>query len=96
MNEVQIELGAEADYVDRIRLLTEAIATGTADADDARRLEGARFVFDTYQAALRTIAELKEERVLRQLRRAGVRDASWGPAARSKGETAISILADED
>lgn len=96
VNEVQIELGAEADYVDRIRLLTEAIATGTADADDARRLEGARFVFDTYQAALRTIAELKEERVLRQLRRAGVRDASWAPAARSKGETAISILADED
>lgn len=96
VNEVQIELGSEAAYVNRIRTLTDAIAAGTAGADGERMLEGARFVFNTYQAALSTIAQLKEDRVVRQLRRAGVRGAVWGPAAQSKGETAISILADED
>jgi hypothetical protein len=95
VNEMQIELGSERAYTDRIRELRAEIDAGMGGADTERMLTGARFVFDTYQDALRILAELKGDRLQRYVRRGGGADAGWEPTERSKGETAILMLADE-
>jgi hypothetical protein len=94
VNEVQIELGSETAYVERIRELRDELDSGSGNAETEAMLEGARFVFNAYQQALVTLAELKGDRVRRALRRGGEPDAQWGPAERSKGETALLMLAD--
>ena len=94
-NEVQIELGLEGPFVERIKELNDQIAAGNAGPDAQAMLDGATFVFNTYREALGTIAQIKGRRIERALRRGGVRGADWGPAERSKGEVAILTLAGE-
>ena len=95
VNEVQIELGSEVAYVERIAALRALIDAGTATAEDEAALEGARFVFDQYRGALSSLAEIKRSRVRRYLRRNGADDPEWEAAERSKGQTALMILADD-
>ncbi len=97
VNEVQIELGIEAPYVERIAELRALVDAGNATPEDTAALEGARFVFDTMRASLTTIAELKGDEILDRLEREGApSDISWGPAEHSKGITGMLILADMD
>ena len=96
VNEVQIELGAEKEYLARIADLQAEIDNGTAAADAQLRLAGARFIFDEYRSTLQIMAELKGDRIRDKLKDAGVRDIVWGPATASKGQTAMRVISDND
>ena len=96
VNEVQIELGSEKTYVQRIEALKAALADGSAAADATSQLAGARFVFGEYRALLRGIAELKGGRIVDYLEDNGAPDAQWVPAKASKGTTALTRLSDSD
>lgn len=93
VNELQIELGCEKEFVDRIDALSAQIAAGDSTAETAQALEGAKFVFRAYVDAMSYLAELKGDRVLRLLRDAGApSDIRWETTERAKGETALALL----
>ncbi|MBA3395698.1 MAG: hypothetical protein H0T89_23845 [Deltaproteobacteria bacterium] len=97
VNELQIELGMEEDYVTRLRELTAAVAAAPTDATLAAQLAGAKFVWEQYTASMRVLTELKGEAILERLRRAGApAGIRWAAPPDSKGNTALKILADRD
>ena len=100
VNELQIELGQETAYVKRIAELETLQANPTPEQPlevVSAQLAGAKFVFSAYRALLQDLAELKGERVLKRLKRAGAPNASqWVPAADSKGNIALNIVSDRD
>jgi hypothetical protein len=96
VNEVQIELGAEEAYLERIAELQAAIDDGTADENTQALMDGARYVFNEYRGTLKFMAELKGERILDKLEDADIEDAVWGPALFSKGQTAMKVISDQD
>lgn len=95
VNEVQIELGLEKTYLERIQSLQEKIDAGKGTIEDEKALEGARFIFSEYRASLTFLAELKESRVKKYLKRNGADDFKWEAASFSKGHTALLMIADE-
>lgn len=96
VNEVQLELTEVQDYIDRIESLKKTLDNGEGDADTQRMLDGARFVFKRYQAALTIIADLKGDDVVDVLEDNGILgDVQWVPATHSKGQTALLILTDK-
>jgi hypothetical protein len=100
VNELQIELGQETAYVKRIAELETLVANPTPEQPvevTSAQLAGAKFVFSAYRALLQDLAELKGERVLKRLKRAGAPNAiQWVPAADSKGNIALNIVSDRD
>jgi hypothetical protein len=97
VNELQIELGLEEDYVARLRDLDAAIAADPTNADLQQQLEGARFVWGQYTGAMKVLTELKGEAVLARLRRAGApQGITWAAPSDSKGNIALKILSDRD
>jgi hypothetical protein len=97
VNEVQIELGSEKPYVERIQTLQDEIAASGQPEELQKMLDGTKFVFETYQAALAHLADIKGEAVIDRLEEEGApRSISWVPATHSKGKTALLILADQD
>jgi hypothetical protein len=97
VNEVQIELGMEEDYVARLRELDTQIAADPDNTDLAAQLAGARFVWGQYTGAMKVIVALKGENILNRLRRAGApQNITWAPPADSKGNIALRILSDRD
>ncbi len=96
VNEVQIELGSEKEYVARIDALKAEVEAGTAGPEAQAELAGARFVFGEYRALLRGLAELKGERIVDHLEDNGASGATWAPATASKGITALTRLSDSD
>jgi len=97
VNELQIELGMEEDYVARLRELDTAIAADPNNAELKQQLEGARFVFGQYTGAMKVLTELKGENVLSRLRRAGAPNGiRWTAPSDSKGNIALRILSDRD
>lgn len=97
VNEVQIELGMEEPYIERIDELNEAIESGTAEENAELLLEGTHFIFDEFNRAIRIIGELKGDDILDRLEDEGApSDISWAPADESKGVLALQILADFD
>jgi hypothetical protein len=97
VNELQIELGMEADYVARLRELTAAVAANPNDAAAKEQLAGAKFVWEQYTGAMRVLTELKGAAILDRLRRAGAPDTiRWSAPPDSKGNQALKILADRD
>lgn len=96
VNEVQIELGAEEAYLERIAALQAQIDDGTADAQTQALMDGARYVFNEYRGTLKFMAELKGDRILDKLEDADIEDAVWGPAKLSKGQTALKVISDQD
>ncbi|MDQ3364163.1 MAG: hypothetical protein M3680_01865 [Myxococcota bacterium] len=97
VNELQIELGMEEDYVTRLRELTAAVAAAPNDATLKAQLAGAQFVWAQYTGAMKVLTELKGAAILDRLRRAGApAGITWAAPADSKGNTALKILADRD
>ncbi len=97
VNELQVELGMEAAYYARIKELTEKVAAAPTDAALKAQLDGAKFVWGEYVKAMKVLAELKGENVLRKLKNAGAnRDIKWVAPSDSKGNQALKILADRD
>jgi hypothetical protein len=97
VNELQIELGSEKAYVERLRELDAAVAANPTDAGLKAQLEGARFVWQQYTLAMKVLTELKGENILSRLRRAGApNDITWSAPSDSKGNTALKILSDRD
>ncbi len=92
VNEVQIELGFEDEYLERIEELEARIAGG-GSAEDVRDLDGARFVFERFNDAMRTVASLKEDDVLDELEDLGARgDLRWDSASHGKGSLGLLML----
>lgn len=97
VNELQIELGMEKAYVDRLRDLATRTAADPNNAELAAQLEGARFVWTQYTGAMKVLAELKGENIVDRLRRAGAnQNTAWAAPPDSKGRTALKVLADRD
>jgi hypothetical protein len=97
VNELQIELGLEADYVTRLKELEAAIAMNPTDASLKEQLAGAKFVWDEYRGAMKVLAELKGEAIIARLKRAGAPQATkWVAPPDSKGNQALKILGDRD
>ena len=95
VNEVQIELGSETAFLDRIESLQEKINAGNGTDEDKALIAGAQFVFDEYRSSLAFLAELKEKRIAKYLKRGGAKGFKWKAATHSKGHTALLIIADE-
>ncbi|MEJ7596594.1 MAG: hypothetical protein WKG01_01685 [Kofleriaceae bacterium] len=97
VNELQIELGMEKAYVERLRALDELLAANPTDATVQAQLAGARFVWAQYTLSMKVLSELKGENILSRLRRAGApRDITWSAPSDSKGNLALKILSDRD
>ena len=97
VNELQIELGMEEDYVKRLKALDDKLAMDPNNAETKQQLEGARFVWNEYRAAMKVLAELKGETVIPRLKRAGApASIKWSAPADSKGNLALQILSDRD
>lgn len=96
VNEVQIELGSEKAYLERIEALKADMTANGETPEKLRMLEGARMVFAEYRGSLTKIAELKGDSIVDDLEDAGAPNGmQWVPATHSKGETALMILADQ-
>lgn len=96
VNEVQIELGSEEPFLQRLEELKTQLESNP-DAATEKTLEGARFVFGEYRNTLTTIAEVKGEAILDRLDDEGAPNtAEWAPSEFSKGETGLRILGDRD
>ena len=97
VDELQVELGMEKAYVERLRALDEQLAANPNDAAVKAQLEGARFVWGQYTAAMKVLAELKGDNVLSKLKKAGApAGITWAAPSDSKGNIALKILADRD
>ncbi len=74
-----------------------AIAMDPTNADLKAQLEGARFVWNEYRAAMKVLAEIKGDAVITRLKRAGAPNAiKWDAPKDSKGNLALTILSDRD
>lgn len=97
VNEVQIELGNEEPYVERIEELKARIDDGSASDTDRRNLDGTRFVFDTMIDAILYLSAIKGDDLLDRLEDEGAPSTvSWEPSELSKGTLGLQILGDMD
>lgn len=97
VNEVQIELGNEAPYVERVAELDAKVAAGTATDEDLKILAGAEMVLGEMSDALIYLSDVKKKGVLKRLDDKGAPNSvDWVPAAHSKGTTALLRLGDMD
>jgi hypothetical protein len=97
VNELQIELGMEKAYVDRLRDLDAKVAADPNNAELKAQLAGARFVWTQYTGAMKVLAELKGANIIDRLRRAGAnQQITWSAPPDSKGNMALKVLADRD
>lgn len=97
VNELQIELGMEKAYVERLRTLDAAVAAAPTDAALAEQLAGARMVWGEYTGAMKVLTQLKGDNVIAKLKKAGAnQNIKWVAPADSKGNIALKILADRD
>jgi hypothetical protein len=97
VNELQIELGMEKAYVDRLRTLEDQLAANPNDTTLKAQLEGARFVFAQYTGAMKVLTELKGGDIIDRLKKEGAPSTiKWSAPSDSKGNIALKILADRD
>lgn len=97
VNELQIELGMEEAYVERLRELDTALAADPNNETLKAQLEGARFVWTQYTGSMKVLTELKGENIIERLRRAGAPSSiEWAAPSDSKGNIALKILSDRD
>lgn len=92
VNELQIELGLEKPYLDRIGALKKDIAEGRGTPDTQRQLEMCQFIYKQLMDSQENIAMAREARVRREAERAGVTNLTWGNVASSKGDGALLDL----
>ncbi|MFN0249553.1 MAG: hypothetical protein ACKV2T_21895, partial [Kofleriaceae bacterium] len=97
VNELQIELGMEKAYLDRIRDLDAMVMADPNNAELKAQLAGARFVWTQYTGAMKVLTELKGANIIDRLRRAGAnQNITWSAPPDSKGRTALRVLSDRD
>jgi hypothetical protein len=97
VNELQIELGMEKAYVDRMRDLDTRLAADPNNAELKAQVAGARFVWTQYTGAMKVLTELKGANIIDRLKRAGAnQQITWSAPPDSKGNTALKVLADRD
>jgi len=97
VNELQIELGMEKAYVDRLRELDTALAADPNNATLKAQLEGARFVWAEYTGSMKVLTVLKGDNALSKLKKAGAPSGlKWDAPSDSKGNIALKILSDRD
>jgi hypothetical protein len=97
VNEVQIELGNEAPYLERIAELQEKVDAGSITAEEETILEGAQMVLAQMSDALIYLADIKKDKVLDRLDDNGAPNSiEWVPSDASKGTIALRRLGDMD
>ncbi|MEO8550204.1 MAG: hypothetical protein ABI678_09520 [Kofleriaceae bacterium] len=97
VDELQIELGLEKAYVDRMHDLEAKVAAAPTDMTLKAQLEGARFVWQQYTGAMKVLTSLKGDNVLSKLKKAGASSSiKWEAPSDSKGNIALKILSDRD
>ncbi len=97
VDELQIELGLEKAYVDRLKDLDAKVAAAPTDAALAAQLAGARMVWHEYTGAMKVLTTIKGDAVLSKLEKAGAPSSiSWVAPTDSKGNIALKILSDRD
>ena len=95
VNELQIELGSEKAYLDRMNVLAEKVKADPNDAVSKKQLEGARFVFEQYKNQLKFLSQIKGDNVLRRMRDAGAPACmEWKDVEMSKGDRALKMIRD--
>jgi len=73
------------------------VAAAPNDAALKAQLDGAKFVWAQYTAAMKTLTELKGDNVISKLKKAGAPSGiTWAAPSDSKGNIALKILADRD
>lgn len=103
VNEVQIELGKEAPFVDRIVELKKALSEedanvsteSTPELSQKQELDGVQMVFNSYLQAMQKIADMKGAELLPKLAANPLNTCSewkWENASASKGEIAIEAV----
>jgi len=97
VNEVQIELGNEAEYINLIQELQTKVDSGSATDEDLKRLEGTQFVLGQMSDGLIYLSDIKKEKLLDRLDDNGApNDIKWVPSPASKGTIALRRLGDMD
>ena len=97
VNEVQIELGNEAEYINLIQELQTKVDAGVATEDELSRLAGSQFVLGQMSDALIYLGDIKKDKVLDRLDDNGApNDIKWVPSPASKGTIALRRLGDMD
>ncbi len=97
VNEVQIELGNEAPYVERVAELKTKVDAGSATDDDLKALAGAEMVLGEMSDALIYLSDVKKDGLLKRLDDGGAPNGiDWVPSTDSKGTTALLRLGDMD
>tara|TARA_R110002096_G_scaffold436038_2_gene665791 strand:+ start:54072 stop:56396 length:2325 start_codon:yes stop_codon:yes gene_type:complete len=97
VNEVQIELGNEAEYINLIQELQTKVDAGVATEDELSRLAGSQFVLGQMSDALIYLSDIKKDKVLDRLDDNGApNDIQWVPSPASKGTIALRRLGDMD
>jgi hypothetical protein len=95
VNEMQIELGLEKPYLERIGQLKKDIAEGRATPETQSELEMCQFIYKQLMDAQENIAMARESRIRSEAERAGVRGITWGSVSASKGDAALADRARE-
>ena len=91
VNEVQIELTLVNEYLEKMEAMRTSIAGGSTELQP--KLDGAKFVFDTFKASLPILSDAKSEDILDELEDRGAPDTlKWESAVNSKGKTALLLL----
>ncbi len=97
VNEVQIELGNEAPYLERIAEMQERLDSGNISAEEEKILAGSQMVLGQMSDALIYLSDIKKEKVLDRLDDNGAPNSiEWVPSDASKGTIALRRLGDMD
>jgi hypothetical protein len=97
VNEVQIELGNEAPYIERIKELELKQNAGSITDAERQALEGAQLVLGQMSDALIYLSDIKKEKVIDRLDDNGAPNSiEWVPSDASKGTIALRRLGDMD
>jgi hypothetical protein len=92
VNELQIELGLEKPYLERIGALKREIAEGKDTPETRRELEMCEFIYKRLMDAQENVAMAREARIRREAERVGVTGITWGNVESSKGDGALLAL----
>jgi hypothetical protein len=97
VNEVQIELGNEAPYLERIAEMQEKVDSGSITDEELKILEGAQMILGQMSDGLIYLSDIKKDKVLDRLDDNGAPNSiEWVPSDASKGTIALRRLGDMD
>lgn len=97
VNEIQIELGKESPYLDRVKKLKDLLNQAPESKKSALKdqLVGAEFILSQYKDSLSYLADIKGSQIkshLDQIKKSGCRAWLWTNANQSKGADALGRI----